>query len=276
MPSESSRRRLLRLTGVTATVSLAGCASVTEQFAEGDGTAGPGTAEGTAVPTETTPGSESTSTEGTSEDSDEDSWSTESVTIDSPDVSLSDVPLPEEDTRYARMGGPDADAVATIYGNWKCPYTRDFVLTQLPEVVDSFVTSGQLQLEFRSLAYQDDEPFLGPDAPRSSRGGLAVWDVDPESYWSYFAYVFSNQPQERREWGQPSLLRRFAEESGVDQPDRIEGAVTSDAYADPVQATVQAALDAGVGSVPRIVTDQDVTAPTIDFEETLSQLERET
>ncbi|QLG60399.1 DsbA family protein [Halorarum salinum] len=279
MPSDSSRRRLLRLTGAAATLSLAGCASVTEQFADGGGPSG---GDGTDVPTEAASGSEttaddvSTPDDGSPDDSGGDSWSTESVTIDDPDVSLSNVPLPDENTRYARMGEADADAVATVFGNWKCPYTQEFVLNQLPQVVDDFVRSGDLQVEFRALAYLSGEPFLGADAPRSARAGLAVWDVDRESYWSYFAYVFTNQPQERYEWGQPSLLRRFAEESGVNQPGQIGDVADSDAFSNTVRETTGAADDAGISTVPRIVTDDRVTAPTVDFEETLSQLEQAT
>lgn len=280
MPSDSSRRRLLRLTGAAATVSLAGCASVAEQFADGDGTSGGG--DGTDVPTEAASGSETTGDDvstpdnGSSDDSGGDSWSTESVTIDEPDISLSDVPLPDENTRYARMGQPNAETTATIFGSWKCPYTQDFVLNQLPQIVDDFVRSGDLQLEYRAVAYLNGEPFLGADAPRSSRAGLAVWDVDRESYWSYFAYVFANQPQERYEWGQPSLLRRLAEESGVDQPGQIESVANSDAFSNTVRATTGVADDAGISTVPRVMTDDRITAPTVDFEETLSQLERAT
>lgn len=273
MPSDRTRRRLLQVAGTAATLSLAGCATVAEQFSSGEGTPGSGGGTGTPVPATdagSTPGSESTDASGTSDD---DSWSAESVTIESPDISLADVPLPEERTQYARMGAPDASATATVYGNWKCPYTREFVLNQLPEVADRFVRPGDLTLEFRALAYQSGEPFLGSDAPRAARAGLSVWDVDPESYWSYFAHVFANQPQERREWAEPSLLVRFAEESGVNGTQQVQQSIRSNAYAGPVQSTTGAASELGIATVPRVFADEAITAPTVDFESTLSQLE---
>lgn len=244
-----------------------------EQFSSGEGTPESGGGTGTPVP-ETDTGNVSGPESGNeSSTANDDSWSTESVTIQSPDISLSDVPLPEERTQYARMGTSDATATATVYGNWKCPYTQEFVLNQLPEVVDRFVRPGDLALEFRALSYQSGEPFLGPDAPRAARAGLSVWDVDPKSYWSYFAHVFANQPQERREWAQPSLLVRFAEKSGVNGTQQVEQSIRSNAYAGPVQSTTGAASDLGIATVPRIFANEEITAPTVDFESTLSQLE---
>jgi protein-disulfide isomerase len=280
MPSDSTRRRLLGLVGSAATVSFAGCATIAEEFSAGESTptAGPdaGTrAAGTATGGTTTANdSDQVSGPGdaTGTAAEDGSWSTESVTIDDPDVSFSGVPLPKDRSGYARMGAPDASATATLYGNWKCPYTQEFVLTKLPKVVDEFVRPGELTLEFRALAYLSGEPFLGPDAPRAAGAGLAVWDLDPESYWSYFAHVFANQPQERHDWAQPSLLRRFAEASGVAGRAQFARALRSGSYDGLVRSTTRAAADRGINTVPRIVADGRVTAPTVDFEETRAQL----
>jgi protein-disulfide isomerase len=198
----------------------------------------------------------------------------ESVTIDPPDVDLASVPTPDGRSRYARMGHDDASVTATLYGNWKCPYTQEFALNLLPEVVDRFVRPGDLAIEYRSLAYLSGDPFLGADAPRASRAGLAVWDIDPQAFWSYFAHVFANQPQERYEWAQPSLLLRFAEAAGVRNRSQLRRSIETGAYAGPVQTTTQAAADRDITTVPRLVVDGTITAPTVDFQSTLSQIEQ--
>lgn len=291
MSRDSTRRRFLEIAGTGALASLAGCASMIGDVSPDT------TPEGTDAGTQTrtsdpagasSSGSQNVSGSGSSgsgsgssgsgeADSEGDSWSVESVTIDPADISLSSVPVPAgqngSQSRYARMGREGASTVATLFGNWKCPYTQEFVLNDFPEVVDQFVRTGDLAIEFRSLAYLNDEPFLGPDAPRAAQAGLAVWELDPEAYWSYFGLVFSNQPQERHPWAKPSLLERFAESSDVSQTDELVRRVENGRYADAVEETTDVAVDQGVTTVPRIAVDGSLSAPTVDFEKTLSQLE---
>lgn len=270
MAHDPTRRRFLQMTGAASLATLAGCASAANQFSD-TGTSTTPTTTATERGNESTPTAQSGPTE-----TEADSWSTASVSIDQPDIDLASVPVPDTQTPYAQMGSGDATMTATVYGNWKCPYTQEFVLQLLPKLVDRFVTPGDVRLEFRSVAYMDGEPFLGPDAPRASRAGLAVWDVDPQSYWSFLAHVFANQPQERREWAQRSLLVRFAEASGVTGIPQVRGSITNGAYAGPVQTTAWEAADLGITSVPRLVAGGTVTAPTVDFQATLEQLSQAT
>jgi protein-disulfide isomerase len=267
MASDPRRRRFLQASGTAALAALAGCASVANQLSGGE--RDPSTATATDGGDVSTPADQS-GTEGTGTEA----WSPASVSIDEPDIDLASVPVPETRSPYAQMGQGSATTTATVYGNWKCPYTQEFVLQQLPEIVDRFVTPGELTVEFRSVAYMDGDPFLGPDAPRATRAGLAVWDIDPSAYWSFFAHVFANQPQERREWAQRSLLVRFAEESGVNGVPQVRQSITNGAYVGPTRTTARDAAELHVTSVPRLVVGGTVTAPTVDFQETLDELSR--
>lgn len=266
---DTTRRRVLALAGAGISASVSGCATVATELAD-DRNSRATTPRTTRSNTRTRADREM-STDRPSQQataSDDAAWSTESVRIEAPELSLADVSIPGTDSRYARLGSEDAPVTATLYGNWKCPYTQAFVLTQLPEYVERYVRPGSLALEFRSVAYMDGDPFLGPDAPRAARSGLAVWDVDPDSYWQYFAYVFANQPQERHEWAQVDLLARFAEAAGVRGVDRIARSVRTGVYGGEVDATASAAAGRGVTTVPRLVLDGrgDVLAPTLSPE----------
>jgi glutathionyl-hydroquinone reductase len=115
-------------------------------------------------------------------------------------------------------------------------------------------------------------PFLGEDAPRSTRAGLAVWETDPESYWGYFTYVFANQPQERYSWGQPELLARFAAAADVAEPSAIRALATDqNAYSARIERTVTSAQANEIWTVPRVLYDGEVTAPTLDASSTREQ-----
>jgi len=240
---------------VTLAAALPGCASVADRISDG------GSADRDDPAADAEPrGDASANGSARSEPADESSAPREPIEVSAPDVSFADAPVPDDPSAfsYARMGS-GADVTATVFGNWKCPYTRSMVVDYLPEVVSTFVRPGELDLELRFLAYRSGEPFLGADAPRATRAGLAVWDEAPESYWSYFSHVFANQPPSDERWATASALRTFADaadvQSSLDRLDRDD---------ERVDRTVAAAHERSVYSVPRIVVDGEVVAPTLD------------
>lgn len=266
------RRHVLRALAAGGLVSTAGCASVVDQTSNAGAPSGDDEPTPESTPESTTEVPESSADDATTVEESED-WSTEEVRIDPPSETFSSVPMPSEATAYPRMGVDDAPTV-TVLGNWKCPYTRDFVLDQLPALVEEYVQSGDLGIEFRMLAFVDGEPFLGPDAPNATRAGLSVWETDREGFWQYFSYVFANQPPERYAWGQSDLLVRFGEAADVAEPDRIERAISQEAFNDQIEQTVTFATSAGVETVPRVFSEDEITAPTVNIEETRDQLDR--
>ncbi|WP_323191226.1 thioredoxin domain-containing protein [Halostella sp. PRR32] len=271
MADDVPRRRVVGAIGTAVTASFGGCASVLEAMDTSD----TGTERADTV-TQRRPDTETETRISRVESADE-SFDVDGITIRQPGVSFAGTaPGPDDPGQYeyATMGSADATATATVYGNWKCPHTQTFVLEQLDGIVAEFVRSEDIALEFRFLGYRSGEPFLGSDAPRAARAGLAVWNADPANYWAYLAYVFENQPQEQYEWAQRDFLEQLAEEAGVRGVSQIGRALDDDAYASAVRATTDAASDAGVSTVPRVVVDGDVTAPTVDLDETRAQLER--
>lgn len=275
--TRTTRRHALALAATGLAGSLAGCASVTDSLGNSESPtegapAQTTTRNGTQTNTENT-ANETTAEETTAEETTADEPDPSDIQISEPDVFSSPTPTPSnpEEYRYATMGPRDDAPTATVYGNWKCPHTREFVREELPELVDEFVASGDVALQFRTVAYVDDEPFLGPDAPRASRAGLAAWNVDPDSFWAYFAYVFDNQPPEREAWAQPDVLARFATEAGLASVDQFESEFESDTYGDPVAEAATEFQDLDADAIPRVVTDEEVTAPNLDPEATREQ-----
>lgn len=281
MRDQISRRQVLQALAAASTVTLSGCASIVRSADSSPDTSSTPGEESTDAnsplnSTETLSASQNTSERGPQTDQLEQSeaeadWSIDDLTINTPSTQLSPVPLPDEETRYPQMGA--ADDVATLYGNWKCPYTREFVLTQLPSVIEEHVRPGDLSIRFRSVAYRGAEPFLGPDAPAATHAGLGVWETDPDSFWDYFTYVFANQPQERYEWAQPSVLARFARRADVQRPDHIAQMAADEVFSNRVQETVESANTHDIWTVPRIRYDDTVTAPTVNPERTREQLD---
>jgi len=289
--SVSDRRKLLAATGSALFASLAGCASIVRETADGPET------ETTAATTDATTTAERNATDGNltegnvtegnvsdgnvSKPNDRPGSGNETeslgrVSIDRPQVNFSKSLVPSDPGQYdyARLGPEDADVTATLYGNWKCPYTREFVVQMMGEVVETFVKPGDVAIEFRALSYLDGNPFLGADAPRAARAGLEIWQSAPERYWQYFASVFSNQPPEKYEWATADRLARFAKDANVGNPDAVQKAMLTGKHRKKVRATTDRARKRGIATVPRVVANGKVTAPTVDFAATKRQLRR--
>lgn len=243
-----SRRGLVAALGGAASVGLAGCSSIT------------GTPAGTPdSPT-------GTATDGAGE------TPTDGGDAGSGDV-VATAPVPRTDTEYALMGQADAPETATLYGGWKCPYTRDFVRGMFRDVVRDYVGTGRLTVEFRSVRFQADEPH-GNDEPRANRAGLAVWHSAPERFWPYVAHLFSVQPAETEEWATTERLVRLAREAGVEETQPVEQAAEGRQYDDLWQRTMDVVEEKSIRGIPRFELGGEITAPTIDPDATRAQLER--
>lgn len=271
MPPARTRRRLLVLAG-GAVSTLAGCSNAVSDLAGSS-------RDEAATSTEKSSQSPSPERTGTDETDHGDPTGSEPSTtpldLEPPDHSFADAPMPETpgDHRYATMGRPSDSPTAVLFGSWKCPFTREFVVTQLDGIVEEFVRPGEIALRFRDIAYRSGEPFLGPDAPRAGRAGLGVWQADPRRYWAFFAYVFANQPPEREAWATEDALLTFADAAGIDETEAVEEAIRGTRFESALLATRSRADELDLRAVPRIVLGGEVTAPTVDRESTRAQFE---
>jgi protein-disulfide isomerase len=159
------------------------------------------------------------------------------------------------------MGSADAEVTVTYFGSWKCPYCAQFSTGMLSQLVTDYVDPGTITLEFRDLAYIGGEPFLGPDAPAAGQAGLAVWNAEPASYWSFHEYVFQNQPPEREQWATAEQLVEFARSAGVSKTEAVRTAIQENQYEDALRATGRAASDSGVNSTPTLLIDGTTINP---------------
>lgn len=262
------RRTIVQTLGASTLFGFSGCAGIANQYESGpDGSA-------SSTPTSTPPSGSSATPEPTDRQTSNDQTgrtpdggATEysATTPDGP-VATATVPANPSDYPYATMGSGSAPVDVAFYGSWKCPYTQEFVASQFGQLVEEYVQTGEVSVTFRALGYKDGSPFLGPDAPRATRAGLAVWNADPESFWRYFATVFASQPPEEVDWATTAQLMAFMESAGVSDLQQIRSAIESNARSSRVRATTEAAATRNVDAVPRLVIDGDVYAPNLEWD----------
>lgn len=192
--------------------------------------------------------------------------------------SATGAPLPQgvHDYTYAVTGTEPDNPTATVYGNFKCPYTREFVTGNYEDIRREFVESGDLNLEYRDLAFEPDDPddpyiLDADDNDLVSRVALGVWDVEPENYWTFFEYVFEHQSN--LDWTSLPALTEAMRDAGIRNWGKVRVRVADDWYDDPVHETPAAAADAGVSFVPHLELDGDTVAPHHDTDAVLDWID---
>lgn len=180
-----------------------------------------------------------------------------------PNNVVTNAPLPSNpgEYKYAVMGKSDAPVTVTYYGNWKCPYCADFSSGFLKTLVSDYVQPGDIQIEYRCLAYFDGQPFLGPDAPRAGRAGLAVWNLDPEKYWTFHEYIFKHQPPESQRWATTDALVGAMEAVGVSGVGQARKWLNGDKFQSALEKTADRASQLGISGTPHLVVDGSVVSP---------------
>jgi len=249
MGDSHTRRRLLATLGGVGSLGLAGCSALRDGTDSGEPDS-PSTTE-----PETTTGVET-----------------------SPDASakastVGDLQIAITDAEYAVLGSSEAAETATLYGGWKCPYTREFLLQEFPDVVEQYVAPGQLAVEFRAVRFQADESW-GDDEPRANRAGQAIWHQTPEQFPAYVQTVFENQLSEQTEWATLEQLGTFAEEAGIEEWEPIEQSITSGEYSERWKETMDVVREKGIEGIPRLELGGRITAPILDPAATDRQLEQ--
>ncbi|WP_187433118.1 DsbA family protein [Natronococcus pandeyae] len=170
--------------------------------------------------------------------------------------------------------GTDSDApTATVYGNFKCPITQDFVFGNLEAIIEEFVVTGRLNLEFYNLTYDPGTTssyFISDSDPRIASIGLAVWDEDPNSYWQFHHDTFVDAPSGYVDYDELASRVRSSDVSNVDAlVDRAEDG----AYDGEVEQIAATAAADGISYTPQMEFAGETVAPHHDTQSILNWIE---
>ncbi|WP_227379021.1 DsbA family protein [Haladaptatus halobius] len=194
--------------------------------------------------------------------------------------SVSEAPVPDQTSnlKYATMGTDADNPTATLYGNFKCPYTQDFVNNNLKDVLGKFVDSGQMNLEFRALAYQppgttshgSSTYYISSSDPRISEVALGAWDVQPTDYWGFFEMMFDSLVSGTVTY---SDMENHLQSANVSNRSTIINRAQDDQYDAAVKETADDAGSAGVSYTPTLELNGDTTPPHHETDTILNWIE---
>jgi protein-disulfide isomerase len=142
------------------------------------------------------------------------------------------------------LGNPAAPVRVVEFADLQCPFCREYSLQVLPQLVQDYVRSGKVRMEFRTLS------FLGKDSVTAGRAAAGAAQQD--KLWNFVDIFYFNQGEENSGYVTPSFLQRIAKAAGVD-PAKADAFAASPASLKPLNAANALADRSGVQSTPTIL-----------------------
>ena len=142
------------------------------------------------------------------------------------------------------LGKADAPVRLVEFADLQCPICREYSLQSLPQLVQDYVRTGKVRMEFRNLS------FLGPDSITAGRAAAAA--ARQNKLWNFADIFYFNQGEENSGYVTPQFIDRINKAAGVDSAE-ADAFAKSDASQEPLGAANTMANQLGVDATPTIL-----------------------
>lgn len=103
--------------------------------------------------------------------------------------------------RGIAVGNPKAPATLVEFADLQCPFCRNYSTTVMPTIVDRYVRTGKLRMEFRNVS------FIGNDSLRAAQ--MAAAASMQNRLWQYVDLFYLNQGEENSGYVTDEFLTRI-------------------------------------------------------------------
>ena len=116
------------------------------------------------------------------------------------------------------LGNPKAPVTMVYFGDLECPICKDFTLGALPTLIQKYVRTGKLRIEYRNLetATREPETFRTQQVAALAAG-------KQNKGWYYIELFYNQQGEEDTEYVTEQYLRTLAEQTPGPEPGQLDG-----------------------------------------------------
>lgn len=150
------------------------------------------------------------------------------------------------------LGNPDAPVTIVEYADYQCSWCGRLAINDLPHIVDDFVRSGQVAIEFRAHPFMGDVELTSPDNESVQATVAASCADDQGKFWEYSHTLFTHQDGVNDGAFSRENLRGIAEETDLDLTE-FDSCMESQTHLQPVLDQLAANQETGVNSTPTII-----------------------
>lgn len=158
-------------------------------------------------------------------------------------------PLGEQARRDAAdpfaIGPVDAPVVMVVFSDYRCPFCARYSRVTEAELVEKYVSEGQLRIEWR------DFPVFGDASMLAARAGRAA--AAQGRFWEFNDAVYLAAPENGHHELDAAKLLGFAEQVGVEDLERFEREMLSDEFDTAIMVDTLQARSLGVTGTPSFI-----------------------
>ncbi|WP_258059166.1 DsbA family protein [Arthrobacter sp. B1805] len=176
--------------------------------------------------------------------------SQEASTTTSPGQSAAEEPL-DLSRRAAgdptALGEVDAPVVLIEYADYRCPFCGLFSRETLPPLVEKYVESGELRIEWRDLPVFGEQSFTAAVAGRAAG--------EQGRFWEFNKAVFAEAPKRGHIDLPEERLLELAQEAGVPDLEKFRNDLQSEELAAAVTNDAREAASLGATGTPTFLVN---------------------
>ena len=155
------------------------------------------------------------------------------------------------------LGDPNAPVTVEVFEDFQCPACRAFTEQIEPQIVDTYVATGEVYYIFRHF------PFIDDRAPRNESDQAAsasMCAADENRFWDYHDMLFANWNGENQGAFNDKRLVAFAEAIGLDMA-AFNACFEANIHEEEIKSDEQMGRDSGVTGTPSVMVNGRIISP---------------
>lgn len=167
------------------------------------------------------------------------------------------------------LGNPDAPVTIVEWADYQCPFCKAFGDNILPSVIDDYVKTGKVKIEFRDMPFLDDRSGSGESDKAAEAAACAI---DQGKFWQMHDTIFANQHGENEGAFSDDRLRSMAGLAGLDTG-QFNACFDARTHQNDVQASQTEGQQAGVTSTPTLFINGQKVDYTGNYDDLKADIE---
>ncbi|GAA5174739.1 thioredoxin domain-containing protein [Pseudonocardia eucalypti] len=155
------------------------------------------------------------------------------------------------------LGDPAAPVVLVEFADYKCPYCAVFAERVAPPLIDQYVKTGKVRVEWRDFS------FLGPDSTLAAVAARAAGRQG--KFWDFHDALFAQHSEGTVVWSHATLIG-LAEQLGLDKA-RFQRDLADPALSAQVDSDKAEGVRLGVNSTPTVLINGKLMSGSLSVAE---------